>query len=276
MYAGQFVETGTTEQVFNAPSHPYTQGLLRCIPDSGQNETRRASGRHPRHRSQSCRQDRRAATSPAAVLMPIIPVVPVTSPCVPRSRRSHEYRCVLPPKTCAANLKARECGMSDPVIEASDVTRTFMISAGFMRGKQPLHAVNGISLNVERGEVLGLVGESGCGKTTLAKMMLGLLEPTSGTLSLDGKRVGAARQDRSRPHPPTDISGPLFLAQSAQVHRRHHHAAAEGAGDPTPIDLAQACRGHYGPRRPCRSASTTISQTSFPVASASASPLPAR
>ncbi len=84
--------------------------------------------------------------------------------------------------------------MSDPVIEASDVTRTFMISAGFMRGKQPLHAVNGISLNVERGEVLGIVGESGCGKTTLAKMMLGLLEPTSGTLRLDGKLVGAAHR----------------------------------------------------------------------------------
>ncbi len=82
--------------------------------------------------------------------------------------------------------------MSDPVIEVSDVTRTFMISAGFMRGKKPLHAVNGITLDVERGEVLGIVGESGCGKTTLAKMMLGLLPPTSGTLRLDGKAVGSA------------------------------------------------------------------------------------
>lgn len=82
--------------------------------------------------------------------------------------------------------------MSDPVIEVSDVTQTYMISSGFMRAKKPLHAVNGVSLNVERGEVLGIVGESGCGKSTLAMIMLGLLKPTSGTLRVDGQFVASA------------------------------------------------------------------------------------
>lgn len=79
--------------------------------------------------------------------------------------------------------------MSDIVISARDVTKTFMISAGAFRGKKPLHAVNGVSLEVERGEVLALVGESGCGKTTLAKMLLGLMPTTEGTIKFSGTPV---------------------------------------------------------------------------------------
>jgi len=79
--------------------------------------------------------------------------------------------------------------MSEIVISAKDVTKTFMISAGAFRGKKPLHAVNGVSLDVERGEVLALVGESGCGKTTFAKMLLGLLPTTEGTIEFGGTPV---------------------------------------------------------------------------------------
>ena len=79
--------------------------------------------------------------------------------------------------------------MAELMIDAKDVTRNFTISRGMFRGKQQLKAVNGVDLTVERGEVLALVGESGCGKTTLAKVLLGLLPQTSGTVELCGQPI---------------------------------------------------------------------------------------
>ena len=70
--------------------------------------------------------------------------------------------------------------MSAVMIDAKNVTRNFSISRGMFRGKQILRAVSGVDLTVKKGEVLALVGESVCGKTTLAKIILGLLPQTTG------------------------------------------------------------------------------------------------
>ena len=74
-----------------------------------------------------------------------------------------------------------------PVLETRDIHCTFQVRQGMFKPKRPLNAVNGVSIRVGKGEVLGLVGESGCGKTTLAKILLGLQAPTSGGLLFDGE-----------------------------------------------------------------------------------------
>ncbi len=78
-----------------------------------------------------------------------------------------------------------------PLLEAREVSRTFRLSAGVLRASRTLTAVDRVSLAVRPGEVVGLVGESGCGKTTLARMLLGLLAPSSGEIRLEGKPVAS-------------------------------------------------------------------------------------
>ncbi|MBT3990336.1 MAG: ATP-binding cassette domain-containing protein [Rhodospirillaceae bacterium] len=82
-------------------------------------------------------------------------------------------------------------GEEVPALECRKVGRTYMIKRGMFAEKQPLKAVQGINLKVNRGEVLAIVGESGCGKTTLAKMLLGLLEPSEGEILLDGMPISS-------------------------------------------------------------------------------------
>ena len=90
-------------------------------------------------------------------------------------------------------------GTLRPVLELVDVQRAFQVSRGLWKGKKNLYAVNGVSLGVTKGEVLGLVGESGCGKTTLARMLLGLLPPTRGQILVDGRAIaGEDRRTLSR------------------------------------------------------------------------------
>jgi peptide/nickel transport system ATP-binding protein len=77
------------------------------------------------------------------------------------------------------------------LVEIDELRRTFRVKRGLFAPAAPLHAVAGVSLTVNKGEVLGIVGESGCGKSTLARMLLGLIPPSSGRIRLDGRELGA-------------------------------------------------------------------------------------
>ncbi len=80
--------------------------------------------------------------------------------------------------------------MSEPLLEVTDLTKYFPIRKGFFqRTVGHVRAVDGVSFSVARGEILGLVGESGCGKTTTGRCILRLIEPTSGSVRFEGREV---------------------------------------------------------------------------------------
>src|SRR5262245_37112237 len=79
------------------------------------------------------------------------------------------------------------------LVEIRDLVKVYQADGGvFGRDQRRVRAVNGVSLDVHSGETLGLVGESGCGKTTLGRMILRLIEPTSGSVCFDGQDVLSA------------------------------------------------------------------------------------
>ncbi len=221
MYAGPGRRDRHGARSVRPAAAPYTQGLLRSHPRSRPSAAH-ASAPFPA----SCRR-RLARFNDCAFPQPL-------SACLrrlraPSHRSAHARRrprLSLPAAVGASAANAEKIPrMSAPLLELHGVTRRFSVSAGLFRPRRALKAVNGVTLTINRGEVLGLVGESGCGKTTLARIALGLLDPSEGEVRLDGKKLDASMRVETARHP-ADLPGPLRLAQPAQDHRRDRIAAA--------------------------------------------------
>ena len=89
--------------------------------------------------------------------------------------------------------------MADTMIYGYGLVKEYSISRGMFKRKELLRAVGGVTLQVNKGEVLGLVGESGCGKTTLARLILGMIPPTAGSVEIAGQNINKlARLERAK------------------------------------------------------------------------------
>jgi oligopeptide/dipeptide ABC transporter ATP-binding protein len=85
----------------------------------------------------------------------------------------------------------------EPLVEVHDLVKHFPIRSGILqRQVGAVRAVDGVSFDVLRGETLGLVGESGCGKSTTARVLLRLMDPTSGSIKFEGEEIATARRSR--------------------------------------------------------------------------------
>ncbi|HTE60024.1 MAG TPA: dipeptide ABC transporter ATP-binding protein [Solirubrobacteraceae bacterium] len=89
----------------------------------------------------------------------------------------------------------------DALIEVRDLVKEFPIKGSYLVRRQlgAVHAVDGVSFDVRRGETFGIVGESGCGKSTTARLLLRLLEPTSGSVRFDGREIATLKSSEVKP-----------------------------------------------------------------------------
>ena len=207
MYAGQLVETGTIQEVFNHPVHPYTMGLLECVPDLAGSETRQRLGAIPGivpsmiGTLKGCSFVNRCPLRQAFCF--------TEDPQLTVTNKGRSFRCLIAAenkdsfkvnKDSVAEELVLKADQAEPVIlSAQNVTRIFTIKKSIFEPKQYLKAVDDSSLDLRRTEVLALVGESGCGKTTLAKIILGLDQASSGEIFLEERKLDEiASRDRAR------------------------------------------------------------------------------
>jgi peptide/nickel transport system ATP-binding protein/oligopeptide transport system ATP-binding protein len=98
-------------------------------------------------------------------------------------------------------LSAPAANGGEPIVEVRDLVKHFPISKGVVLQRQvgAVRAVDGISFDVKRGEALGIVGETGCGKSTTARLMNRLLQPTSGSIKIDGEEIAGLSRRQLKP-----------------------------------------------------------------------------
>jgi peptide/nickel transport system ATP-binding protein len=200
LYAGKLVEEGATRDVFARPRHPYTVGLLRCLPttgrskDTGRLDTIPGSLPPMGTVTQGCIYASRCKLADDRCHRDAPPPYRVAAPHGDQMARCHyhERAAELPRATAEVVPEAVDRGDPSVALRAVNLSKTFQV------GGESVRAVHDVSLDLALGETLGLVGESGSGKTTLAKLLLGLLSPDQGaTLELDGAKLPARVTNRN-------------------------------------------------------------------------------
>ena len=196
MYLGSVVERGTVEQIFADPKHPYTQALMRSIPQINVRNPQRLEISRAVCRTLSI--DPEAALSMIAVIFAVAGICDVIVPESIQIGDRHEARCLaydenydislVKDSVAVSNIEdssVSEATKSDRVlISVSDLKMHFPITSGFFnRVSAYVKAVDGVSFEIYEGETLALVGESGCGKTTLGHTIIRLNDPTSGEIN---------------------------------------------------------------------------------------------
>lgn len=210
MYGGKIVETGTTAEIFARPRHPYTIGLLRSVPRLD--------------------EEQGSQLVPIPGVMPImfgeaahcafLPRCPFKIdrcykepwPDLTSCGDNHWARCYAHVERGAEQIRVKTGGECAPVegrfdadgcnvLDVEDLKMYFPVTKGLLRRHvADLKAIDGVTFQVSKGETLGLVGESGCGKTTIGRCILGLYKPTAGRINFSGEDIAKLSEKEMNEH----------------------------------------------------------------------------
>ncbi|MER1966362.1 ABC transporter ATP-binding protein [Castellaniella sp. GW247-6E4] len=196
MYAGQLVEIGPVRQVIDQPQHPYTSGLMASVPRLEQRQARlnQIGGGMPRLDSMptGCAFHPRCALATEQCRVESPPLELHFGRQVACWHAGEHHASQPESVTEGTPHPDAEARTEAPLVSVKALSRHFGISRSpltrIVMGQKPqtLKAVDEVSLNIWRGETLAMVGESGCGKSTFARLMAGLYTPTSGNISFSG------------------------------------------------------------------------------------------
>jgi peptide/nickel transport system ATP-binding protein len=199
MYAGKIAETTDTKTLFANPRHPYTEALFHALPDKAAETRERLysiPGAPPDliNPPEGCRfapRCRYAADRCRA-----------EDPSLLGETPDHRYACFFPVGESERGHRASELADKAPpmvpdeeyapvpdevVLSTKDLVKDFPVTAGVLQRRVgSVSAVASVTFDIRRGETFGLVGESGCGKTTIGRLIIGLEKPSSGVISFEG------------------------------------------------------------------------------------------
>lgn len=195
MYAGKIVEEGTVNEVFYESQHPYTWGLLKSIPDLDAEEVLYSIPGSPPDLLHPPAGDAFAVRNEFALAIDYKTQPPMFKVSDSHSAATWLLHPKAPDLSSVIQVKERErvavakkrnskIAAPSPIIQVKELQKHFQLS-----GNKQLRAVDGVSFDINKGETLGLVGESGCGKSTTGRTIIRLYEPTGGEVYFDGEPI---------------------------------------------------------------------------------------